>query len=63
MTGKIFLDGGAGYIGSVLIGYLLDEGYKVTCFDNLLYDKTSLLAYCSHKILILLKAMFVILNF
>lgn len=49
MTGKIFLDGGAGYIGSVLIGYLLDEGYKVTCFDNLLYDKTSLLAYCSHK--------------
>jgi len=32
---KIFLTGGAGYIGSVTTEYLLDRGHEVTVFDNL----------------------------
>lgn len=34
--------GGAGYIGSVLIGYLLSRGFEVTVIDNFEYDKNSL---------------------
>src|ERR1043166_2343197 len=32
---KIFLTGGAGYIGSVCAEQLLDEGHEVAVFDNL----------------------------
>src|ERR1051326_3523076 len=32
---KIFLTGGAGYIGSVCTEQLLDEGHEVAIFDNL----------------------------
>jgi nucleoside-diphosphate-sugar epimerase len=35
---KILVTGGAGYVGSVLIGYLLDKGYDVTALDNLMYS-------------------------
>lgn len=35
---KILLVGGAGYVGSVLTGHLLDAGYRVRCLDLLLYD-------------------------
>ncbi len=43
---KILVTGGAGYIGSILTGKLLEEGYKVTVIDNLLYKQNSLLEYC-----------------
>ena len=42
---KILITGGAGYIGSELIQYLLDDGHSVHVIDNLMYDCTSLLRY------------------
>ncbi len=35
---RIFVTGGAGYIGTVLIPMLLDAGHEVTCFDSLLFE-------------------------
>ena len=32
---KILVTGGAGYIGSHMLGALHDENYEVVCFDNL----------------------------
>ena len=32
---KIFVAGGAGYIGSACTEYLLDHGYEVTVFDSM----------------------------
>ncbi len=32
---KIFVTGGAGYIGSICVEHLLDHGHEVTVFDNL----------------------------
>ena len=46
---NILITGGAGYIGSVLVEVLLDKGYNVTVFDNLMYKQTSLLHLCDNK--------------
>ena len=46
---NILVTGGAGYIGSVLIGDLLNEGHKVTVLDNFMYKQASLNAYCNNK--------------
>jgi len=34
---RVLLIGGAGYVGSVITGHLLDSGYRVRCLDLLLY--------------------------
>ena len=46
--GKVLITGGAGYLGSVLAETLLDNGYCVTVFDNLMYKQTSLLHLCNN---------------
>ena len=49
MKENVLITGGAGYLGSVLAEVLLDEGYNVTVFDNLMYKQTSLLHLCDDK--------------
>jgi nucleoside-diphosphate-sugar epimerase len=44
----ILITGGAGYIGSLLTGVLLQRGYSVTVADDLLFGGESLLAYFSN---------------
>lgn len=40
---KVLITGGAGYLGSTLAEFLLDNGYHVTVLDNLMYKQVSLL--------------------
>jgi nucleoside-diphosphate-sugar epimerase len=44
----VLITGGAGYIGSLLTGELLREGYRVTVLDSLLFGGESLLGYLAH---------------
>lgn len=44
---KILITGASGYLGSVIVGELLEE-HEITAYDIQMYDKTSLLQYASH---------------
>jgi nucleoside-diphosphate-sugar epimerase len=47
---KIFITGGAGYIGTTLIPMLLEEGFKVTVYDSLMFNNgNKLLPYIPNK--------------
>ncbi len=43
---KVLVTGGAGYIGSLLVGQLLDAGHEVHVLDRLDYGGSSLLGQC-----------------
>jgi nucleoside-diphosphate-sugar epimerase len=45
---KILITGGAGYLGSVITGRMLEEGHDVVVLDKLLFNQTSLLQYTSN---------------
>jgi nucleoside-diphosphate-sugar epimerase len=45
---KILITGGAGYLGSVITGRMLEEGHEVVVLDRLLFNQTSLLQYTSN---------------
>lgn len=44
---RILVTGGAGYIGSVLVGHLLRNHHTVCVLDNLLYGVNGLYQYCA----------------
>jgi len=45
---KILITGGAGYLGSVITGKMLNAGHKVVVLDKLIFNQTSLLVYTSN---------------
>ena len=46
---KVFVTGGAGYIGSWLVPELLAKNYEVSVIDNLLFNQTTLLPHFADK--------------
>ena len=46
---NILILGGAGYIGSVFIEYLLKNNFKVTVYDSFVYEQNTLAIYCNNK--------------
>lgn len=49
---SILVTGGAGYIGTFLIPFLLDRGFKVIVYDSLLCGGHSLLPFITNFIFI-----------
>lgn len=48
---KILITGGAGYVGSVLVPRLLDEGYSVSVLDLMIYGEEVLKAHPNLKVI------------
>jgi nucleoside-diphosphate-sugar epimerase len=46
---KILITGGAGYIGSIMTGELLNRNFEVTVLDNFMYQQNSLATYFTDR--------------
>jgi len=46
---KILVTGGAGYLGSIMVPELINNGYQVTVIDNFMYKQTSLNHLCTNS--------------
>lgn len=46
---KIFVTGGSGYIGSLLVPMLLEKGHKVTIYDNFMWGMQPILHFANHQ--------------
>jgi len=48
MSCNILVTGGAGYLGSIMVPELVNDGHKVTVLDNFMYKQSSLNHLCYH---------------
>jgi nucleoside-diphosphate-sugar epimerase len=46
---RILITGGAGYLGSIMVGHLLEAGHSITVVDSLQHNTPSLQHYCADK--------------
>ena len=46
---RILITGGSGYLGSVIVPILLERGYHVIVYDNLMYNQLTLTDLCYKK--------------
>lgn len=46
---KVLVTGGAGYLGSILVGELLARNHEVRVIDNFMYHQNSLATYFTHR--------------
>lgn len=56
MAKTVLVTGAGGYIGSTLVGYLLESGHHVTALDHFSHNENSLAQYCRDKRLQIVRA-------